>query len=237
MISVYCDGEKDEVTPQDRVQIISVMDHTPGARQFADLAQLRTYMSKKRGLTDHEFNEHVANLKSISARNAKRHEQAACDAAARLGAVLASHDDTEIEHVETSAKRNMTFAEFPTTQIAAQACRDHGIAIMMGAPNLIRGGSHSGNVSAGDLARKDLLDIVSSDYVPASLFQSALALEQIWGDLPRAFKTVTQAPAHAAGLTDRGSIAIGQRADLIAFERDQELGIINRVWTRGQSAF
>ncbi len=229
--------ELDEFTTQDRVQIISVMDHTPGARQFADLTQLRTYMSKKRGLTDQEFNEHVANLKAISARNAKRHEQAACDAAQRLGAVLASHDDTEIDHVETSAKRNMTFAEFPTTQIAAQACRDHGIAIMMGAPNLIRGGSHSGNVSAGDLARQDLLDIVSSDYVPASLFQSALALEQIWGDLPRAFKTVTQAPARAAGLTDRGSIAIGQRADLIAFERDQELGIINHVWTKGQSAF
>ena len=229
--------ELNEFTKEDRVQIISVMDHTPCARQFADLSQFRTYATRKGGLTDREFDEHVAQLKAISARYSARHERAACEAAARLGSVLASHDDTEISHVETSAQRGMTFAEFPTTMIAAEACRDYNIAIMMGAPNLIRGESHSGNVSAAELARKDLLDIVSSDYVPAALFQSALVLSTLWDDLPRAIKTVTLAPARAAGLMDRGSLAVGQRADLIQFRLDQNMGIVDRVWCRGQSIF
>ena len=229
--------ELNEFTPDDRVRIISVMDHTPEARQFADLRQLRIYMTKKRGITDQEFEEHVKKLKEISKRNASRHEQAACDAAARLGSVLASHDDTTKEHVRISVERNMTFAEFPTTLEAAQACRDNNIAIMMGAPNLIRGGSHSGNVSALDLAERGLLDILSSDYVPAALFQAAIKLAQHWDDLPRAINSVTKAPALAAGLKDRGTLAIGQRADIIQFERIEDIGLIHQVWSQGKSVF
>ncbi|NBR33664.1 MAG: alpha-D-ribose 1-methylphosphonate 5-triphosphate diphosphatase [Rhodobacteraceae bacterium] len=229
--------ELNEFTPDDRVRIISVMDHTPEARQFADLRQLRIYMTKKRGITDQEFEEHVKKLKEISKRNASRHEQAACDAAARLGSVLASHDDTTKEHVRISVERNMTFAEFPTTLEAAQACRDNNIAIMMGAPNLIRGGSHSGNVSALDLAESGLLDILSSDYVPAALFQAAIKLAQHWDDLPRAINSVTKAPALAAGLKDRGTLAIGQRADIIQFERIEDIGLIHQVWSQGKSVF
>jgi hypothetical protein len=101
--------------------------------------------------------------------------RAAVDAAQRFGAVLASHDDTTAGHVARSAGHGIALAEFPTTEEAARACRQHGIAVMMGAPNLIRGGSHSGNVSATVLAEADLLDIVSSDYVPSALLYSAIA--------------------------------------------------------------
>jgi alpha-D-ribose 1-methylphosphonate 5-triphosphate diphosphatase len=237
LCSETLEQELDEFSALDRVGIVSIMDHTPGARQFADLGQLRTYMSKKRGLTDDEFEAHVRNLKSISTKNAARHETASVQAAQRLGAVLASHDDTTRDHVSTSAQHNVTFAEFPTTVAAAQACKDHGIAIMMGAPNLIRGGSHSGNVSACDLAQQDLLDIVSSDYVPAALLQSVVTLGHLWGDWARAMRTVTHAPAQATGLSDRGTLAIGQRADVIQFKTHDSAAIFRRSWVKGRSTF
>ncbi|NJM82159.1 MAG: alpha-D-ribose 1-methylphosphonate 5-triphosphate diphosphatase, partial [Tabrizicola sp.] len=171
--------------PEDRIGIVSLMDHTPGARQFRDLTQLRKYVIGKHGISDAAFEDHVASQKALSDRFALAHETAAVEAARRFGAVLASHDDTEADHVARSAAHGAHFAEFPTTVEAAAACRTHGIKVMMGAPNLIRGGSHSGNVAARDLAEAELLDIVSSDYVPASLLSAALMLGDIWGDMAR----------------------------------------------------
>ena len=104
---------------------------------------------------------------------------------------------------------------------------------MMGAPNLIRGGSHSGNVAAETLARADLLDIVSSDYVPAALLLSAFRLADIWGDLPRAVATVTRNPARAAGLHDRGDIAVGQRGDLLRVGQIGQVPRLCGVWHCG----
>jgi alpha-D-ribose 1-methylphosphonate 5-triphosphate diphosphatase len=153
--------------------------------------------------------------------------------AARFGAVLASHDDTDVDHVTASAAYGIRLAEFPTTVEAAQACHANGIAVMMGAPNLIRGGSHSGNVAAEDLARLGLLDIVSSDYVPSALLTAAFRLGEIWGDLPRGIATVTAAPADAAGLADRGRIAPGQRADLIRIRRVGDTPVVRATWVLG----
>ena len=117
---------------------------------------------------------------------------------------------------------------------AARACHDHDIMVMMGAPNLIRGGSHSGNVSAADLARAGHLDILSSDYVPAGLLPGAMILARLWDDLPRAMATVTQNPARAAGLADRGRIETGLRADLIRFQMMDETPVLRATWVRGQ---
>ena len=103
----------------------------------------------------------------------------------------------------------------------------------MGAPNLIRGGSHSGNVAAHELAEKGLLDILSSDYVPAALLQAAVRLGDLWGDLARGMATVTSGPARAAGLTDRGVLVPGQRADLIRFGRVSGVPVLNGVWVQG----
>ena len=152
---------------------------------------------------------------------------------ARLGAVLASHDDTTVAQVSTSADLGIRLAEFPTTLEAATACRAAGIAVIMGAPNLIRGGSHSGNVAAADLARADMLDILSSDYVPAGLVQAAFALGEIWNDLPRAIATVTANPAQATGLFDRGSLAIGLRADIIRVAVADVRPRVCQTWVAG----
>jgi alpha-D-ribose 1-methylphosphonate 5-triphosphate diphosphatase len=208
-------AELDEFGTDDAVGLISLMDHTPGQRQFRDLEKLRAYVCGKHGLSEAGFADHVARQKALQARLGAAHEAAAVAAAGRMGAVLASHDDTTAAQVQTSAGLGIRLAEFPTTIEAASACRAAGIAVIMGAPNLIRGGSHSGNVAAAELARADLLDILSSDYVPAGLIQAAFALGEIWNDLPRAIATVTATPAQATGLTDRGSLAIGLRADII----------------------
>ncbi|WP_299615657.1 alpha-D-ribose 1-methylphosphonate 5-triphosphate diphosphatase [uncultured Tateyamaria sp.] len=219
--------------PDDRVGIVSLMDHTPGQRQFRDLTALKTYVAKKRGMNDAEFAEHVENLLSLQERFGAKHEKGAVSEATRLGAVLASHDDTTAEHVATSASNGVGFAEFPTTVEAAQACREQGIAVMMGAPNLIRGGSHSGNVAAEDLAKQDLLDIVSSDYVPSALLLSAFHLARIWDDLPRAVATVTRNPARAARLDDRGALQVGMRGDFLRVRQTEAAHLLRGVWSQG----
>ena len=220
--------------PGDGIGILSLMDHTPGHRQFRDLTQLSNYVRGKHGYSEADFQAHVAEQVAISARFGETHEQAAVAAAHHFGAALASHDDTTADQVAASARHGASFAEFPTTVEAAQACRSHGIKVMMGAPNLIRGGSHSGNVAARALAEADLLDILSSDYVPAALLSAALIAGDIWGNLPRGVATVTSAPANATGLQDRGSLVIGLRADLIRVARIDSAASLRGAWVLGQ---
>lgn len=223
-----------EFGPRDRVGIVSLMDHTPGQRQFRDMAKLEAYLKGKHAMGEDEFLQHVSQLKALRDRVGDAHEAGAVAEAARFGAVLASHDDTTAEQVAVSAGYGIRLAEFPTTLEAAEACRARGIAVMMGAPNLIRGGSHSGNVAAEDLARRDLLDILSSDYVPSALLLAAVRLGAIWGDMARGLATVTRAPARAAGLTDRGEIAPGQRADLIRFRLAGDVPVLSMVMAQGR---
>lgn len=220
--------------PADGVGIVSLMDHTPGQRQFRDVSQLAAYVRGKHGLSEAEFEDHIASQKALSALMGAAHEEAAVREARRFGAVLASHDDTTDSDVAQSAAHGARFAEFPTTREAALACRARGIAVMMGAPNLIRGGSHSGNISAGLLAEEGLLDIVSSDYVPAALLSAALVLGDLWGDLSRGIATVSAAPARAAGLRDRGEIAPGKRADLVRVRRMPGADMPRGTWVAGQ---
>jgi alpha-D-ribose 1-methylphosphonate 5-triphosphate diphosphatase len=219
--------------PDDRIGIVSLMDHTPGARQFRDISKLKEYYVGKYGLSEGDWDNHVSTQKALRERVGLQHEAAAVAAARRFGAVLASHDDTEPDHVRQSADNGAHFAEFPTTIEAAQACKEHGIHVMMGAPNLIRGGSHSGNVAAKDLAEADLLDIVSSDYVPSSLLSAGLMLGDLWGDIARGIATVTAAPADATGLADRGRLVPGARGDVIRVARIGQAATLRGVWVHG----
>ena len=226
--------ELDKFGPADRIGILSLMDHTPGERQFRDVSKLREYMQGKHGVTDADFQRHVDEQRALSLRLGEAHETAAVAAARRYGATLASHDDTTAEQVVRSAVHGAVVAEFPTTPDAARACHDHGIKVMMGAPNLIRGGSHSGNVAAADLAREGLLDIVSSDYVPSSLLSAALMLGDLWGDMARGIATVTATPAEAVGLPDRGRVVPGARADLVRVARIAGAAALRGTWVQGR---
>ncbi|RBW53092.1 alpha-D-ribose 1-methylphosphonate 5-triphosphate diphosphatase [Ruegeria sp. A3M17] len=226
--------ELNEFGPEDRVGLVSLMDHTPGQRQFRDLSKLEAYLKGKLGLEGDGFLQHVADLKAMRDRYGDLHEVETVKAAKRFGAMLASHDDTTDEQVRVSAGHGITLAEFPTTVEAAQSCHDHGIKVMMGAPNVIRGGSHSGNVAAHELAQLGHLDILSSDYVPSALLLSAVKLGEMWGDFARGLKTVTKTPAEVVGLDDRGELRAGARADVIRFRMREGTPALNGVWSRGR---
>jgi alpha-D-ribose 1-methylphosphonate 5-triphosphate diphosphatase len=151
---------------------------------------------------------------------------------------LASHDDTEVEHVDLARQEQVAMSEFPTTVRAAEAARSAGMAIVMGGPNLVKGGSHSGNVSAGELADRGLLDIMSSDYVPSSLLQSVFLLRSRAGwSMPKAVATVTRNPARALSLDDRGEIAPGRRADFIRVKEVGGMPVVRGAWCRGERAY
>ena len=226
--------ELDEFSSKDRIGIVSMMDHTPGQRQFVDISKFETYIRGKRKYSDDQWDAHIEFLYGLQAQLGTKHEAATVAAAKRLGATLASHDDTTANQVSTSHSYGVQMAEFPTTVAAADACHAHGIATIMGAPNLIRGGSHSGNVAAAELAQMDRLDILSSDYVPAGLLMAAVQLGDIWGNLARGMRTVTDTPAQVVGLLDRGTLAIGQRADIIRFDLQDQTPILHETWSAGR---
>lgn len=217
----------------DRVGLVSLMDHTPGQRQFRDIEKLKEYYMGKGAMSESEFHEYVGQLTKMRQQIGDTHEAATVAFAKRCGARLASHDDTTAEQVAVSAGYGVSLAEFPTTREAAQACFDNRIAVMMGAPNLVRGGSHSGNVAATELAEAGLLNIISSDYVPAALLYSALKLARHWDNLPQAIATVSVAPAQAVGLEDRGRLEIGLRADVVRFADTGSAPMVKGVWSQG----
>ncbi|MCL4137511.1 UNVERIFIED_CONTAM: hypothetical protein GTU68_055072 [Idotea baltica] len=223
--------EMAEFGETDRVGIVSLMDHTPGQRQFRDLAALRVYLSKKRNMNEEEFQNHVENLKTLQAQFGQAHQAGAITHAARYGAVLASHDDTTAEQVKTSLSNGVTFAEFPTTIEAAQACRENGIAIMMGAPNIVRGRSHSGNVSAAELADSDLLDIISSDYVPAALLLSVFYLLNV-GMMCRCCGSCNGQCWALLVLTGTGvAYKLGLRGDVLRVKVKERTPLLRGAWS------
>ncbi|MCR9256795.1 MAG: alpha-D-ribose 1-methylphosphonate 5-triphosphate diphosphatase [Alphaproteobacteria bacterium] len=218
------------------VKMISLMDHAPGQRQFADIAKYRQYYQAKNNFTDQQMDDHIAMHQNWSATYADPHRREIVALAKERGYAIASHDDETIEHVEESAAFGITIAEFPTTLPAAECAAEHGMKILMGGPNLVRGKSHSGNVSAGDLADRDLLHILSSDYMPVSLMEGVFRLTSKthgW-HLPKAVATVTSIPAAAVGLHDRGEIVEGKRADLVQVALVDGLPIVRAVWREGK---
>ncbi len=223
-----CDNMLEVVEPflaDPTVRLVSLMDHTPGQRQWMDIERFRTYTQRNQRWSDDYLAEVVRERQDMQARNAGRNRNGLLARCRARAIPLASHDDTVVEHIHEAVDAGISISEFPTTIDAARAARAHGLAIVMGAPNLVRGGSHSGNVSALDLARLDLLDCLSSDYVPHALLHGAFLLRDEAGwSLPRAVASVTRAPARMVGLEDRGEIAPGQRADLLRVRETQAVG-------------
>jgi alpha-D-ribose 1-methylphosphonate 5-triphosphate diphosphatase len=218
------------------INMISLMDHTPGQRQFRSIETWRMFYMRRSPLSDAEVDAFIDRRLELHERNATRHRRRLVEIALASGAVLASHDDATEAHVAEAVGDQVAIAEFPTTVEAARASHAAGIRVMMGGPNVVRGGSHSGNVAAVDLAREGVLDILSSDYVPASLLMAAFELpNRVEGmDLASAIRTVTLAPAEATGLDDRGSLAAGKRADIVRVSRANAAPIVRQVWREGR---
>lgn len=219
-----------------QVRLVSLMDHAPGQRQFQTMDQFILYYKTMRGLSDEAFNAYVERRVAQSERNARPNRDAIAAVCQARGIALASHDDATPAHVEEAASYGTRLAEFPTSIEAARLSQSSGMQVLMGAPNVVRGGSHSGNIAAEDLAAQGLLDVLSSDYVPFSLLHAPFLLaDRIDGlDLPRAIRMVTATPAKTVHLEDRGRIAEGLRADLVRVHREEGVPVVRAVYRQGR---
>jgi alpha-D-ribose 1-methylphosphonate 5-triphosphate diphosphatase len=241
-VHLRCEISRGEVAEQlttlvDRpgVRLLSLMDHTPGQRQFTSQAQYESYYKNKYSLTDAELEQFVTRALHDRAVHGERCRRLAIEMAQARGLRLASHDDATPAHAKEAAEAGAVLGEFPTTRAATEALRAHGLQTLFGAPNIVRGGSHSGNVAAVEMATAGLLDILSSDYVPASLLPAAFQVCRTLGwELPAAISLVSANPADAMGLADRGRIAPGLRADVVRVAERAGLPLPRAVWRQGE---
>lgn len=217
------------------VRLASLMDHAPGQRQFVDVETYKIYYMRKLKTSEEEFRRYCNKRMDDSKRNSDYNRKALAEICRSRNIILASHDDATVSHVEEAVEQGIRIAEFPTTQVAAEASKKAGLSVLMGAPNIVRGGSHSGNVAARDLASRGHLDIISSDYIPSSLMQAAFYLTEDVPSvsLPEAIRMISYNPAQKVGLTDRGEIALGKRADLVRVKLVDHIPIIRTVWREG----
>lgn len=218
-----------------RLGLISLMDHTPGQRQWSDLDHARIYYTGKKGWTDAQFDHEVQLAPARQRDHAGPNRDWFAAYARATGIALASHDDTTAAHVDEAHHLGAVISEFPTTLDAARRARARGLLTLAGAPNVLRGTSHAGNVAAATLVREGVLDALSSDYLPASLLAAAWRLvQEDLLDLPAAIRLVTLQPARAAGLHDRGALAAGLRADLVRVRTVAGHPVVREVWSAGR---
>lgn len=218
------------------VRLMSVMEHLPGIRQSRDMDAYFHRAVKATGESHEMVRRKVERMLAEKTHvGAKVRPQVVALAKAR-GLTLLSHDDSDIEHVDLAADEGVSISEFPCTLEAALEARRRGMLIIGGAPNLVRGGSQAGNVAVRDLLVENLVDILASDYVPRSMLDAAFMIADdptLDFDLPAALRMVTKNPAEAAGLADRGEIAIGKRADLVRVGVHDGHPYLKQIWREG----
>jgi alpha-D-ribose 1-methylphosphonate 5-triphosphate diphosphatase len=222
---------------EDSMHMISMMDHTPGQGQFKDMAAYRDYLTLTYKKTADEVSV-IVERKLQAATGAFSRMEELAQAAHAAGISVASHDDDSAERVETMSGIGADISEFPITLEAAQAARAAGMSTIFGAPNILRGKSQSGSMKAIDAIHEGVADCLCADYAPASLIVSVFRIPESSDlDLPAAIRLVTSNPAKAARLTDRGEIAIGKRADLIAVSMPGGLPQVSDVWSNGMQVY
>ena len=215
------------------LRLVSLMDHTPGTGQYGDLTRYRL-MRIRDGEAPESLDATIGALQAQQAR-LRGPNRVALLALMRGRAVLASHDDRTLQEVAENLADGIGVAEFPVTMDAAAAAHEGGQTVIAGAPNLVRGGSHTGNVAALALIRAGLVDAMASDYVPASMIEAAfLAVAQADISLPAAVAMISAAPAAMCGLADRGRIAPGLRADLVRVRLHDGAPVVRQVWLAGE---
>ncbi len=227
-------GLLDPVAEHPRVRMVSLMDHSPGVGQYASLDRYRA-MRLREGHGLPWIEGRIVELQEQRARTRGPNRRRLLDRIVPLGIVLASHDDNTAEEVAENAADGIRISEFPVSMLAATEARARGMDVIAGAPNIVRGGSHSGNVSAADLVRRGVVDAYASDYVPSSLLEAAFAsVVQTGITLAQGVAMVTANPARMAGLHDRGRIEPGLRADLLHVRQHEGMPVVRQVWRGGE---
>ncbi|WP_275096172.1 alpha-D-ribose 1-methylphosphonate 5-triphosphate diphosphatase [Sedimenticola hydrogenitrophicus] len=216
--------------------LISFMDHSPGQGQFRDVEAWRGYLARTYKTEEGALDEILAR-KVEAARGAMARMESLARQARAHGVAIASHDDDSPDKVAAVQALGAVISEFPINLETARAARESGLATLFGAPNILRGKSQSGNMRALDAVLAGVADCLCGDYSPTALLPSVMRLQELAGiTLPQAVALVTRNPARAAGLDDRGEIAVGMRADLVAVKHLGGLPQAERVWSGGKSA-
>lgn len=221
------------VAEHPRVRLVSLMDHTPGVGQYFDLDYYRS-LQRGLGMADAAIERKIAELRCNRSRLRGSNRRIVLARLSGSGIAVASHDDRTEAEVAENAADGINVSEFPVTMEAARAAKALDMAVIAGAPNIVRGGSHSGNVSARDLVEVRAVDALASDYVPSSLVEAAFLCARHGLDLPAAIGLVTAAPARIARLHDRGRIEPGLRADLVRVRLHGDLAVVRAAWRGGE---
>ncbi len=222
----------DGVAEHPLVAMVSLMDHSPGVGQYRDLVRYRAMRIRQTRMTDAEVEARIGELLAQRARLREPQRRLTLERFAGRPIPLASHDDEDPAEVRRNAADGIRVSEFPVTMEAAVEAARIGVGVIAGAPNIVRGGSHSGNVAAMDLVRAGAADVLASDYVPAALIEAAFLMAEEIG-LPRAIGSITAAPAAMCGFADRGRLAPGLRADVVRVARHGGHPVVREVWRSG----
>jgi alpha-D-ribose 1-methylphosphonate 5-triphosphate diphosphatase len=221
-------------------RLVSVMDHTPGDRQSPDIERWFNHMIHEMEITASEGRARMDELFKRSERIGAQNRAKIIAHAKAANVPVMSHDDRSVAHVDQALAEGVTISEFPTTHVAAKRAKDHALGTVMGAPNYLRGGSQSGNVAVKELLEAGLVDALASDYVPRSPLDCAFAIaadRDLDIDLPSAIALVSSTPARFAGLTDRGRLETGLRADLVQVRVMDGQPVVRGVWREGIRVF
>ena len=226
--------------PHARVPIVSHEDHTPGQGQFADPTTMQRWLITNEGMAEAAAVDHVDRWRCTRAERLAVRDRTLTwlGDLARTGHIrLFGHDLATPEDVAAAADRGCTVAEFPTTLDAARAARDRGMLVVAGAPNVVRGGSHTGNVSAAELVVAGVADSLASDYLPSSMLPAAVRLVRDGVlSLPHAVRLITSGPAACVGLNDRGVLTEGFRADLVLTDLSKTWPVAHVISTQSHTA-
>lgn len=216
------------------VRMVSFMDHSPGVGQYRDVERYRQ-MRIRNGKTAEQVDKRITELLETRERLLEPNRRWLLDRVAHRNLPLASHDDDSPEGIARNAADGITISEFPVTLEAAQAAKKLGVQVIAGAPNIVRGGSHSGNVAVSDLMHDQAVDVLASDYVPPAMVEAAwLAAGQGHATLPAAIAMITDTAARMAGFVDRGRLEAGLRADLVQIRPHEGHAVVRRVWRAGE---
>jgi alpha-D-ribose 1-methylphosphonate 5-triphosphate diphosphatase len=224
----------DAVADHPLVRLISLMDHSPGVGQYANIEFYRD-LRRRGGLDEATVDRRIGELQAQRERVRETHRKTLLDRVRGRGIALASHDDRTVEEIAENSRDGIRISEFPVTMAAAEAAKAAGMDVIAGAPNVVRGGSHSGNIAAADLLRSGWVDVFASDYVPPALIEAAFrCAREGLTSLEDAVGMITSRPAELAGLEDRGRLAEGQRADLVRLRVHEDLPVVRQVWSAGE---
>jgi alpha-D-ribose 1-methylphosphonate 5-triphosphate diphosphatase len=221
------------------VDLVSIMDHTPGQGQYSDTTRYTQFLREWLGFSDEQLAPVYSRIeqKVAQVQAEPRNWEAArriIQTALAYGVAVAAHDDDTPQKVEEQARMGVTLSEFPVNLAAARAARDHNMHVIMGAPNAYRGESNTGNLSASDAIAAGVVDILASDYIPGAMLHVVWKLaERGLMALPAALRLVTANPADAMGMKDRGRLMPGHRADLVLVE-EGPYPRVRATWRGGQ---